>query len=414
MNNVRFNLKNATRESTLIVLIYRYASRKLVMSTGINVKTSHWNSKKQRIKSVTGKYEYPMFNNVLDNYEHALRTFEADYFSIHKTPPTVSEFKKGIQSIISGSSQESTDELNLADFIQNYIDKRSKDGTLAKGSIPSYVQLLTAFKHFTKGTKTEFKDLDIAFLTKFNVFMSERLSYSTNQINKIQRRLTTVVNYGKTKGFSMNPEFQDKSWKIKASSIRDKGIALSKSEIEKIEAVELSPQLDKVRDRFIIGLSTGQRYSDFGNLSKDNIIEKDGKKYFNIIQKKTKQEVLLPISAKVLSILEKYSGYPPTYSSQRFNLYIKEICRLAGLVEEVTIRSENPISKEIDQTTKPKYQLTSSHICRRTYASLAHNKGVPHKVIMMVTGHQDLRSLSLYLGITSDSIKQLNQLDNLI
>ncbi|WP_291975147.1 site-specific integrase [Lutibacter sp.] len=154
-------------------------------------------------------------------------------------------------------------------------------------------------------------------------------------------------------------------------------------------------KLDNARDLFIIGLRTGLRISDFLRLKQTNI--KDG--YIEIETQKTGQEVVIPMHPQVKEILKKRNGFPRQISDQKFNLYIKDVCEAAKLKEKV---HGSKIDKETNRKKEgnyPKYELVTSHICRRSFASNLYG-ALPNMVIMGITGHTTETQFLRYIKIT--------------
>ena len=98
------------------------------------------------------------------------------------------------------------------------------------------------------------------------------------------------------------------------------------------------------------------------------------------------------------AILEKNKGeFPRQISDQRYNEYIKKVCKEAGLTALV-------YGSKMDKKTKrkvtgmfPKHELCASHIGRRSYAT--NNFGrVPTSLLRYVTGHSSEGMLLSYLG----------------
>ena len=156
----------------------------------------------------------------------------------------------------------------------------------------------------------------------------------------------------------------------------------------------LNPRLDRVRDLFVIGCYTGLRFSDFSQLKKENIINGN----FVITPQKTNDKVIVPIHSIVYTILDKYSySLPEAISKQNFNLYIKEIAKLAGLCESVII---NKISVN-------KCDNLSAHTARRSFATNLFLKGFPAINIMQITGHKTETAFMKYIKVTKEQTADL-------
>ena len=106
--------------------------------------------------------------------------------------------------------------------------------------------------------------------------------------------------------------------------------------IGSLESRQLGSRLDNVRDWLLISCLTGQRISDFMNFSTDNIREVDGIKLMDIFQEKGKKSVTIPILDQVIEIMKKYNGgFPKQLSDQKYNDYVKEVVKLAGIDEVI-------------------------------------------------------------------------------
>ena len=108
---------------------------------------------------------------------------------------------------------------------------------------------------------------------------------------------------------------------------------------------------------------------------------------------------------EVEKILEKYNGdFPPVFSSDKssndtlFNRYIKKVCKLAGINEIVKglVFNEEENRNEIKDTEK--YNLISSHTCRRSFATNFYgNPKLPTPIIMAITGHKTEKTFFDYI-----------------
>jgi integrase len=176
--------------------------------------------------------------------------------------------------------------------------------------------------------------------------------------------------------------------------------------LQKIYSLDLSqkPQLEKVRDLFIIAAWTGLRFGDFTSI-KPEFIKGD---FLHIEQHKTLGKVTIPVHPIVLEILNKYKGIlPPEISNQKFNEDLKKIGQLAELTE--------PVYKTITKggvrisTKYKKWELITSHSGRRSFASNLYKSGFPAKSIMKITGHKTEEAFYKYIKLTPDEHAKLLQ-----
>ena|ERR1017187_2177711 len=81
-----------------------------------------------------------------------------------------------------------------------------------------------------------------------------------------------------------------------------------------------------------------------------------------------------------------------------FNEKIKMIAEKAGLDEDVALSHKH--GKTIKEEVYKKYELISSHVCRRSFATNMYLRGVDPEIIMTNTGHSSLKTLFSYIKVT--------------
>ena len=104
---------------------------------------------------------------------------------------------------------------------------------------------------------------------------------------------------------------------------------------------------------------------------------------------------------QVKEILQKNNGnFPKSISEQKFNLYVKEVCKIVGLDEPVKGSKMNSKTKRKESGVFPKYELVTSHICRRSFATNLYGK-LDSATIMGITGHKTEKEFIKYIKTTS-------------
>ena len=177
-------------------------------------------------------------------------------------------------------------------------------------------------------------------------------------------------------------------------------ISLTQEELNSVYNCNLSnsPTLDRVKDLFLLGCYTAQRFSDLLQFNSSQI---QGN-FWHVHSEKTRKLIRVPLSQKVIEILEKYDYSPPKISNQKFNQYLKEVGKQAGidsLTEKVSYSGKNRTA-----TTAPKYSFLTSHTARRTAITLLIERGVPLPVIQKLTGHSNIKTLLKYDGTTINNL----------
>jgi hypothetical protein len=279
----------------------------------------------------------------------------------------------------------------FVDQIKNYISfikHRVQPSTINK-----YERLVGLFETFEEEKNTEItvRELNANFGKDFGDFCN-RKNYSKNYTAKLFDFILTIWLFAKENGIEVTNDFR----KIKFSEEPTDAIFLNQQELNAIRNCDLlNPKLDKVRDWLIIGCFTGARVSDLLNLNKNNIshqYDRETETEIRVIgftQVKTKKMVWVPLpeNGMVDQILKKRNGnFPPKISSQKFNQYLKEVGKNSGITSPVNGSKIDPTTLRKVKGVFPKFELMTSHICRRSFATNYYGR-IPTPLLMSITGH---------------------------
>ena len=183
-------------------------------------------------------------------------------------------------------------------------------------------------------------------------------------------------------------------------------IFFTEKELEQIEKTDLiGDALNNARRWLLIGCNIGQRGGDLLKLTNDNIIIRNGLKVIELKQKKTGSDVTIPLLSKTEELLK--DGFPRPISIQKFNEYIKVICKKAEINELTKGRRYDSDKKRRVEGVYKKWEVCSSHIMRRTFASLTYGN-LPTPLIMKITSHKTEKVFAQYLG--KDSLDYAQQI----
>jgi integrase len=232
-----------------------------------------------------------------------------------------------------------------------------------------------------------FDDMDYAFCEDFIEWMSAR-GLCANTRGSHVKFLKAAMNEAYKNKLHDNEGFR--SFRKEAEQVD--AVYLTNEEVNKVAELPLCGSHKIARDLFIIGCHTGMRFSDYSRLSMDDI--SDGVIHF--ITQKCKTPVDIPAHPRVLKILQEYGGKVPTMSQQKFNAYIKDVCKEAGLKESILIR------KSGQQVRCEKWEIISSHTARRTGLTNMYKAGIPTYRCMMISGHKTEQVFLTYLRITQE------------
>jgi site-specific recombinase XerD len=241
-----------------------------------------------------------------------------------------------------------------------------------------------------------FEDINIDFYKKFLHFFNDK-GYSPNTIGRHIKHLKVLMREAKEEGLHNNSEYRRKAFEAMTAKVED--VYLTESELKKLFELDLSdnkPQ-ELIRDVFLCGCYTAQRFSDYSRISKSNIKPIAGGKVIELMQQKTKEKCIIPIRHELDLILQKYDYTLPKTHEQKVNEGIKKIGLKAGITEVINYE-ENRGGLRIKKSVK-KCDLIKTHSARRTGCTNMYLAGIDTLSIMKISGHKTEREFLKYIKI---------------
>jgi integrase len=305
------------------------------------------------------------------------------------------------------------------DFIENYLEhyktdilpfRKYKGKPITKGTRQKHLTIIDKFQEFLKTEKQRLKvsDYNVSAGNRFVVFLRGQ-NLSDNTVGKYLKYTKTIFKDAKIDNIEVHNQLNE----IKGFTVDTPTPYLKREELQRIqELLIVNEKLEQTRDWLIIGCYTGQRASDLFRMTPDKIVTINGKEFINLSQKKTKTPVLVPIHTEVKKILNKREGHFPAQFSANlesaktiFNENLKKICKLAGIDRQEYGRVYDEFKKHYVFGNYPLHDLVSSHICRRTFATMYYSK-IPTAIIMSVTGHRTETEFLGYIGIDNSTLSE--------
>lgn len=327
------------------------------------------------------------------------------------------------------------DALSLIDFIPEYLELRKAQKGANKMSVRSIVKYyvhLAAFFHVDGeasyeaiANNFEWRDRFTNFLftpqkfkfpfpkgrkyfeevskrkakndfDKAGNYLYDKPAMSTNTVQKAISVLTTFVNEARRRGHT--DALIHKGFNVK--KVKTNKVTLYANELEKIARLDLAgnDRLEKTRLLLFVGCYTGLRYSDWHKINEHAIKIVEGEKLIEVITEKTKTPVHIPLfDVRFEAMLEACDYEIPKLSGQKFNRYVKELCKLAEINEVVDWIETSGNTFKVERVEK--WQKVSSHVGRRTLATMLVDKGYPASTIMGITGHRTEQQFWEYVNI---------------
>ncbi|OQP60138.1 hypothetical protein A3860_34220 [Niastella vici] len=392
-------------ETSPIFVQYCYSTQKRVLlSTDINIPAKYWNKKTCSIlTSLPTQYGDP--KRLEADLRAKLRRAEqiVDYaFQDANTNPIrflKRYFKEGDDQYLHHVDYDN----NIKDvFYQMDLYIESKTGLVKDATLSTLRQMkrhVQAFQRYKK-KKFTFDSFGLDFYQKFVKYLTYdipvlRRNKPTKglRINTIGKTIKHFKSFLKDRMARKIIPYTDLSF-FKYMEEEVDAVYLDWNELSTIYHLDLSrkPYLIKYRDLLVLACLTGFRFGDFTNLNAS--ILRNG--LLHVCQEKTGGTVIAPLHADAQKILiDQYNLKLPRVSEANFNFYIKEVVRLAGITQPVSIthKKGNTVEEEI----RPKFAWVSSHIGRRSFCTNEYLAGTPADLIMTVSGHKSEKAFRRYI-----------------
>jgi len=410
------------RDGTSLIFIQycMSADNKTLLNTEITIPPRFWNKKLNRVsdnlpievgKAVELNKElqrqirlaediisFAIDRKMNDPVKFAKATFKLDF--------DISQLEK-----VAKNKPEGQPKINRDFFFQfdDYI--KSKEKSVAQSTLDVFKNLkviLQSFQTFRKkpitfdGVDYNFYEEFVNYLTFEHIHQNRKEITKGFKINTVGKNIKQLIIFLKNrKQKKVITELDLTGFKIVEEEAD--AIYLTPEEINQILLLDLSelPHLQKYRDLFVFGCLTGLRFSDFSIISSEDVL--DGMIFKK--QGKTKHWVVIPLRDEANHIFNhSFNRNIPLISNPDFNYYIKEVGRVAGFLQPIK-HSYLKGNKNIVET-KLKYQLITSHTCRRSFCTNEFLAGTPVELIMKISGHKSLKDFYKYIKIAPEQAGQ--------
>lgn len=377
MNKIIYNLvynrkKCLNKKGMALVQVEAYLGRKKkYFSTKVYLKPEQWDNKKLIVKNHPNA---DALNRLIYEFVATIEKKELELWQQGK--------RISLELLKNALTTQENNSSFISFFRQEVMNSSLKDST--KRNHLSTLILLQEFKK-----DIVFSDLTFEFISSFEYFLQLK-GYHINTIAKHMKHLKRHVNIAINKEYIEIQKYAFRKYKIK--TIENKHTHLVPEELERLENLILSDRyvkLQKSLDAFLFCCYAGMRYSDFINLSSENIVDINQETWLIYKSVKTVTEVRLPLyllfSGKGITILNKYKDNLEDFFHLRDNSNINKdliiITRLAGL------------SKRI-----------SFHTARHTNATLLIYNGINITTVQKLLGHKSVKTTQIYTNVMDMTI----------
>ena len=360
-----------------------------------------------------------------------------DIMEVYETVKTLSPSEISRTTIIAKKREQAEAKVRLVAEIQEsrrpdvlkYMQERVKgmiDGTIKrKGNnytaetIHTYKSFTVLLESFMKEHPFSWTDIDERLIDEFVLFM-ERYGYMKKTINKNLAVFCAMLNYAfkdgnKFKATVLNcfPKLH-----VKREDMATE-IYLTEDELQALFEMELEGLESDVRDVFLAGCYTSQRFSDYHRINESNFSVHDGINIITLTQEKTGTEVSIPIlNDNLLVILRRHDLNLPNIENSTLNEVIKVIMKRLSetvpslrkeMVTKLTLKQkamEDEGRKKFKRNINgdiviPRYDLVTTHTARRTGITLMYlSRMLDTHEMMSISGHKTESVFNDYIKLS--------------
>ena len=385
---MKLKLPNQSKPSLILCYATLQDGERFVYSTGEKIEPRLWDTRVQQPKRTKVQKDQETINSINLHLNRYLETYQQLKNHFRSTDEALTkqalkaEFDRRFKNICSIQG--------FWEYYTAFCDLNRKSGKWQSATCQRYSVLKNLLLEFENiyGTLS-LEKINNRWYADFKNFCEQKKKHQVNTFGRNLGLLKTFLGYCLEEGHTKNDQF--KKFVVKREVTHQE--VLDMNEVKRMYTFDLSKnkRLERVRDVFILGCLTGMRYSDYKRIKKENIVND----VIRMREVKDKSKTLeIPLSSWAKEILEKYNYNLPVISEQKFREYIKETTRLVGFTDQVIVASR--IGNTINEESKRRCDLISTHTARRTFITIMKNKGVPDKVIMKITGHRSLSSFHRY------------------
>lgn len=360
----------------------KYYYKPLRYYTGVRIKKHEWDS----VNKIP--FNSKKLNELLNLEQTAHDIF--NYLSKKDQVITPDSLRIELDRALKGGEAEVKSIIGIVDYIENEILNGENDSR-SKKTLQTYRKLFGKLKQFEEKHKITVtvdnlnEELYLKFVDHLRSVLG-RINSVWGELKTLKSVLNEIRRKYKVQVFNPTDELS-KSDKVSQQS-EDK-VYFTFSQIQKI--IEFEPSNERLKNTKLILLTllfSGCRYSDVFKVQPSYQYDENGVsfRYARFIDQKTDKDIIVPILEPLEQAYEENGGNPPyRISDVKFNKYVKELCELAGLTDDVTLAYTDSHGKK-QYDVKQFFEFVTSHIGRRSFITNLINF-IPITILTKITGH---------------------------
>lgn len=412
--DLKFSLNDPNRDRSAVSARFTYNKTRPKFSTGVTVPTALWLADNSGVKispQITAKHGMnPMTaQNINDTLAKIKRQFALAWGEELKQDEF--DVKRVIARAKTGEVKKPNSKKTVEQIVTEYMEYAQANpvGRNGQPMKPSTVkQYRTAIRRAAAlgermGGPILASDLCQDHWSEYYQLEVNELKKKPSHASSVWVRMQAALRWAHERGEVVHDDIVfNRIKRIHPKGYRRAIVSLE--ELDELRAMDLSGAMERTRDLFIIGNWTALRVSDLMQLDKVKVLKRGGRQIIQVDTQKTGDLIDIPLHPHVIAIRERWNGWPRRMAAQHYNSNLKELGKLAGwnqkeYGEKVSlVKIDGKMERRTKSGTYPKYELLTSHLSRRSFATNMYSLGIMSSSdIRKMTGHKTERLLEVYI-----------------
>lgn len=382
---------NSEKETPIILKIYLpYEKKYFKYSIGSKVKPEDWNDgmpiKARGEKGKTLRHLEGILIRLKTTINNTIRDAEAI------NVPLTSD-------LLNSKLRKKKTITRVVDAFDLAVNTRKRVRSITPATIKKYNTVKNIIEKYEKfaGISLTFDKVDAPFMSKFIEYSYNELGHVDNTVGRNIGHIRSILSWCQDQGIHSSEKYKA----LRRFSVDADRVTLTREEVMALYHCKFdASRHDKARDVFLIGVFSGQRYSDYSVFDQNDY--RDG--FILKRSKKTNEKAYVPVDDNkyLKALLEKHNWIVPKITNQKLNLFIKEACKIAKIDTLFKYTVSQGVEKQ--EEIQPKHKLVGTHTARRTFITLALENGMTYKQVMKITGIRKVETLLRYDHANKESL----------
>lgn len=414
----RLNSRKNKAGEQKVMIRASWCGERIELHTPHHISAKQWDARKQRAKgkeNASGVAVH-LINSDLDTLQSYMQEAFNRYEFVEGHPPTKDELRELYNDL--AGRQTDTPQLTakafatISEVCEVYLQETSRGRE--PDTHKKYITLCNHLCSWNGGL--EIDDFNTSAMQEFESYLYHQVRLRAITLQRMMTRAKGFLRWASSNGYYRGDVHNTYKVSVKGANTKEV-IVLSPEELKQLIDCEIprsKAYLDRVRDLLLFGCFTGLRFSDIQQLTPAHIVNNT----IRVITRKTSDPINIELNKHSQAIIDKYKGVCgdrllPRISNQKCNNYLKELGELAGLDTPTVVTYYDGAGRHTE--IKPKYELLSTHIGRRTFITNALQLGISLPTIMSWTGHKDVKAMRPYIKLVeSHKRKEIAKFDTLL